>query len=120
MLRSSFSQLLLPLGVLLALMLSLVSIALSIQPPRIASFDMKATLQLFSKQFAAQELSDDERQKVIARFSRAMEAGADEYSNDHRMVVLVSPAVVEGAVDATPVIQEAIKARLQQGGAARD
>ena len=103
------------LGIFLALILSVVAIALSMQPPRMASFDMKGTLRLFSQQLAAKELSDEEREQAIARFTHAMEVATEAYSREHRMVLLVAPAVIDGAVDATPVIQAAIKVNMQQG-----
>lgn len=76
--------------------------------PKVVSFDLQGTVSLFSSQLAKskQQLSDSEREAKIQLFSDALYQATRVYAERNNAVVLVAPAVIAGAEDATLDIQK--------------
>ena len=73
--------------------------------PVTAAFNMKQTVDAFFDSASQKQLSEAQSKALSARFNRALEAS--------HAVILVSPAVVQGAPDITREIQQDIARRLR-------
>lgn len=88
--------------------------------PVTVSFDLTRTVDQFRDQMAQQisaekPLTEAQIAQTSHRFQEAMSRSLDEYSRQHRAVILVSPAVVTGTPDITADIQAAIAEKMNGG-----
>jgi len=98
---------------LLSLQLLLTLLLWSNRQPQLVLFDMKATVQLFSKQLASSHLSEAQQQALSAQFSKTLEKVIAEYSRDHHVILMNPATVVTPLPDVTEAIQDAVAVRLQ-------
>lgn len=99
---------------LLVLGLLLVGLTiLATRQPNLVEYDMNDTVINFHRSIENTELSAEQREKEIARFTKAHEDVIRDYAKRHNAVVLVSPAVVSGTVDVTKIIQNSLLEALQ-------
>lgn len=59
------------------------------------------------------QLSEAQSKALSARFNTALEASLQAWQQKHHAVILVSPAVVQGAPDITQEIQQDIARRMR-------
>ncbi|MGE0968602.1 type-F conjugative transfer system protein TrbI (plasmid) [Klebsiella sp. WOUb02] len=83
--------------------------------PRVVAFDMKKTLDAFMDDVSRKSLTQAQSKALSERFNGALEQSLAAYQQDNHVVILVSPAVVQGAPDVTRKIQTAIARRMQEG-----
>ncbi len=81
--------------------------------PRVVAFDMKKTLDSFMDSVSQKQLTEAQSKALSDRFNDALEKSLAEYQQQHHVVILVSPAVVQGAPDVTRNIQHDIARRLK-------
>lgn len=82
--------------------------------PEVVAFGMKATVDAFFESAAKKQLGEEESKALALRFNAAMEASLADWQQKHRAVVLVAPAVVQGAKDITRDIQQDIARRMRE------
>ncbi|EPJ8561992.1 type-F conjugative transfer system protein TrbI [Klebsiella pneumoniae] len=101
--------------VLLALATSafLSRVVLEYSTPRVVAFDMKKTLDSFMDSVSQKQLTEAQSKALSDRFNEALEKSLAEYQQQHHVVILVSPAVVQGAPDVTRNIQHDIARRMK-------
>lgn len=101
--------------VLLALATSafLSRVVLEYSTPRVVAFDMKKTLDSFMDSVSQKQLTEAQSKALSDRFNDALEKSLAEYQQQHHVVILVSPAVVQGAPDVTRNIQHDIARRMK-------
>lgn len=83
--------------------------------PRLVAFDMKGTLDRFMDDASKKTLSPAQSKSLSDRFNRTLETVLADYQQNNHVVILVSPAVVQGAPDVTLKIQTEIARRMQEG-----
>ncbi|EMX4676088.1 type-F conjugative transfer system protein TrbI [Escherichia coli] len=76
--------------------------------PVTAAFNMKQTVDAFFDSASQKQLSEAQSKALSARFNTALEASLQAHA-----VILVSPAVVQGAPDITREIQQDIARRMR-------
>lgn len=81
--------------------------------PRVVAFDMKKTLDSFMDRVSQKQLTEAQSKALSDRFNDALEKSLAEYQQQHHVVILVSPAVVQGAPDVTRNIQHDIARRMK-------
>ena len=81
--------------------------------PRVVAFDMKKTLDSFMDSVSQKQLTEAQSKALADRFNDALEKSLAEYQQQHHVVILVSPAVVQGAPDVTRNIQHDIARRMK-------
>lgn len=91
-------------------------ILMSWKDREIVSFNMKETVDTFSRQVIAQKHSDEEVKRLTEKFNAALSKSVAEYAGKHNAVVLVRPAVVEGVKDVTTDLQNEIAIQMQGQG----
>lgn len=107
---------------LLSLILSVSALIIALyasgnRSKAIVSFDLKATQTSFSEALASNKaMTEAQKQTLASRFGKTLETIINEYAHDHRVVILVKPAVVSGSKDITADIQQQILAKLQGAG----
>ncbi|HCB0376737.1 TPA: type-F conjugative transfer system protein TrbI [Klebsiella pneumoniae] len=101
--------------VLLALATSafLSRVVLEYSTPRVVAFDIKKTLDSFMDSVSQKQLTEAQSKALSDRFNDALEKSLAEYQQQHHVVILVSPAVVQGAPDVTRNIQHDIARRMK-------
>ena len=101
--------------VLLALATSafLSRVVLEYSTPRVVAFDMKKTLDSFMDSVSQKQLTEAQSKALSDRFNDALEKSLAEDQQQHHVVILVSPAVVQGAPDVTRNIQHDIARRMK-------
>lgn len=101
--------------VLLALATSafLSRVVLEYSTPRVVAFDMKKTLDSFMDSVSQKQQTEAQSKALSDRFNDALEKSLAEYQQQHHVVILVSPAVVQGAPDVTRNIQHDIARRMK-------
>ncbi|ENQ2180340.1 type-F conjugative transfer system protein TrbI, partial [Shigella sonnei] len=67
--------------------------------PVTAAFNMKQTVDAFFDSASQKQLSEAQSKALSARFNTALEASLQAWQQKHHAVILVSPAVVQGAPD---------------------
>ncbi|HFI2580774.1 TPA: type-F conjugative transfer system protein TrbI [Escherichia coli] len=77
--------------------------------PVTVAFNMKQTVDAFFDSASQKQLS----KALSARFNTALEASLQAWQQKHHAVILVSPAVVQGAPDITREIQQDIARRMR-------
>lgn len=78
-----------------------------------AAFNMKQTVDAFFDSASQKQLSEAQSKALSARFNTALEASLQAWQQKHHAVILVSPAVVQGAPDITREIQQDIARRMR-------
>ncbi|QRS33580.1 type-F conjugative transfer system protein TrbI (plasmid) [Klebsiella pneumoniae] len=87
-------------------------VVLDYSTPRVVAFDMKKTLDSFMDSVSQKQLTEAQSKALSDRFNDALEKSLAEYQQ-HHVVILVSPAVVQGAPDVTRNIQHDIARRMK-------
>ena len=77
------------------------------------AFNMKQTVDAFFDSASQKQLSEAQSKALSARFNTALEASLQAWQQKHHAVILVSPAVVQGAPDITREIQQDIARRMR-------
>lgn len=88
-------------------------VVLEYSTPRVVAFDMKKTLDSFMDSVSQKQLTEAQSKALSDRFNDALEKSLAEYQRQHHVVILVSPAVVQGAPDVTRNIQHDIARRMK-------
>lgn len=83
--------------------------------PKTVSFDMAGTVNSFMSQAAEKSLDEAQIKALTARFNMALSDSLTAYQREHRAVIIVAPAVVGGAEDITPVVQQTIAEKMAEG-----
>jgi len=81
--------------------------------PSVVEYDINETVASFHQSIGQSELSDEQREKEITRFTQTLDDVVQQYAIDNHVLVLVSPAVVSGAVNVTQEIQQSLLQTLQ-------
>ena len=88
-------------------------VVLDYSTPRVVAFDMKKTLDSFMDSVSQKQLTEAQSKALSDRFNDALEKSLAEYQQQHHVVILVSPAVGQGAPDVTRNIQHDIARRMK-------
>ncbi|WP_434670917.1 type-F conjugative transfer system protein TrbI (plasmid) [Klebsiella sp. B345] len=88
-------------------------VVLEYTAPRVVAFDMKKTLDSFMDSVSQKQLSEAQSKALSERFNSALEQSLADYQQQHHVLILVSPAVVQGASDVTRTIQHDIARRMK-------
>lgn len=99
----------------LAVSVFLTRVVLEYTTPRVVAFDMKKTLDSFMDSVSQKQLSEAQSKALSERFNSALEQSLADYQQQHHVLILVSPAVVQGAPDVTRKIQTDIARRMNGG-----
>ncbi|WP_350495102.1 type-F conjugative transfer system protein TrbI [Klebsiella michiganensis] len=97
----------------LACNVMLTRVMLAYTTPRVVAFDMKKTLDSFMDSVSQKQLTEAQSKALSDRFNDALEKSLADYQQQHRVLILVSPAVVQGASDVTRTIQHDIARRMK-------
>lgn len=81
--------------------------------PRVVAFDMKKTLDSFMDSVSRKQLTESRSKALSDRFNDALEKSLDDWQRRNHVLILVAPAVVNGAPDITLSIQRDIARRMQ-------
>lgn len=81
--------------------------------PRVVAFNMKNTLDSFMDSVSRKQLTESQSKALSDRFNDALEKSLDDWQRRNHVLILVSPAVVNGAPDITLSIQRDIAKRMQ-------
>ena len=109
-------NLLLVAATILSINAAVTSLLISTRTPIVVSFDMKKTLDKFTEQIGAQSLDEPQTSALTERFMASLTAELQEWQRRHDALILVTPAVVSGAVDITDEIQASVANRMSAGG----
>ena len=90
-------------------------VVLEYSTPRVVAFDMKKTLDSFMDSVSQKQLTEAQSKALSERFNSALEQSLADYQLQHHVLILVSPAVVQGAPDVTRTIQTDIARRMKGG-----
>jgi conjugal transfer pilin signal peptidase TrbI len=99
----------------LAVVVTVSMVTVRLSTPRIVTFDMKGTMDLFIQQTAQQKMDTEKAKALLGYFNRALMQSLTEYQTTHRAIILVAPAVVSIQPDITTEIQNDIARRMQDG-----
>lgn len=91
----------------------LTRVMLAYSAPRVVAFDMKKTLDSFMDSVSQKPLTEAQSKALSDRFNDALEKSLADYQQQHHVLILVSPAVVQGAPDVTRTIQHDIARRMK-------
>ena len=97
----------------LACNVMLTRVMLAYTTPRVVAFDMKKTLDSFMDSVSQKQLTEAQSKALSDRFNDALEKSLADYQQQHHVLILVSPAVVQGASDVTRTIQHDIARRMK-------
>ena len=97
----------------LACNVMLTRVMLAYTTPRVVAFDMKKTLDSFMDSVSQKPLTEAQSKALSDRFNDALEKSLADYQQQHHVLILVSPAVVQGASDVTRTIQHDIARRMK-------
>ena len=75
--------------------------------------DCRLQHETFFDSASQKQLSEAQSKALSARFNTALEASLQAWQQKHHAVILVSPAVVQGAPDITREIQQDIARRMR-------
>lgn len=100
-------------GTILATNVFITSLVLAHTAPRVVAFDMKKTLDSFMDSVSQKPLSEAQSKALSDRFNAALEQSLADYQKTNHVLILVSPAVVQGAPDVTRKIQTDIATRMK-------
>lgn len=115
-LRSRRRALLIAAGVVGVLLANgLITYAITrVTAPRAVAFDMKRTVDAFFDSASQKKLSEEQTKALSNRFNTALEGSLLTYQQRHHVLILVSPAIVQGAPDVTRDIQQDIARRMRE------
>ena len=88
-------------------------VVLEYSTPRVVAFDMKKTLDSFMDSVSRKQLTESQSKALSDRFNDALEKSLDDWQRRNHVLILVAPAVVNGAPDITLSIQRDIARRMQ-------
>lgn len=91
----------------------LTRLQLAYTTPRVVAFDMKTTLDSFMDSVSQKPLTEAQSKALSDRFNDALERSLADYQRQQHVLILVSPAVVQGAPDVTRKIQADIARRMK-------
>lgn len=97
----------------LAASAGMTSLMLTHTSPRVVAFDMKKTLDSYMDSASQKPLTEAQSKALSDRFNSALEQSLTDYQQQHHVLILVSPAVVQGAPDVTRAIQHDIARRMK-------
>ena len=97
----------------LACNVMLTRVMLAYTTPRVVAFDMKKTLDNFMDSVSQKPMTEAQSKVLSDRFNEALEKSLADYQQQHHVLILVSPAVVQGASDVTRTIQHDIARRMK-------
>lgn len=103
--RRCLRSLLLVAFCILCLNAAVTSLLLYWKTPETVSFDMKGTIDQFTRQMDAQSPDEARTKALTTRFTAALDRTLKAWQQSHDALILVQPAVVSGARDITPEIQ---------------
>lgn len=83
--------------------------------PVVAAFNMKSTVDAFFDSASRRSLDEAQTKALSERFNASLEASLRDWQVRHRGLILVSPAVVQGAPDITREIQTDVARRMKEG-----
>lgn len=81
--------------------------------PSIVEYDINETVARFHESIGKSELTDEQREQEITRFSQTLDEVVREYARNNHVVIFVSPAIVSGAVNASQEIEQLLLQALQ-------
>ncbi|EHN8311553.1 type-F conjugative transfer system protein TrbI [Salmonella enterica] len=81
--------------------------------PEVVAFGMKQTVDAFFDSASQKKLTEAEAKVLSERFNRAMKDSLQAWQRKHHALILVAPAVVQGAPDITRDIQQDIATRMR-------
>lgn len=81
--------------------------------PVVVAFNMKSTVDAFFDSASRKSLDEAQTKALSDRFNAALEASLKNWQEHHRGLILVSPAVVQGAPDITRDIQKEVARRMK-------
>ncbi|WP_253030870.1 type-F conjugative transfer system protein TrbI [Escherichia coli] len=81
--------------------------------PVTVAFNMKQTVDAFFDSASQKKLSEEQAKALSGRFNTALESSLQAWQQEHHAIILVSPAVVQGAPDITRQIQQDIARRMR-------
>ena len=83
--------------------------------PKIVIFDLKGTYKTYLKQAAQRHLAAAQMEQSGKHFAAALSYSLESYQKSHpNHTLFVKPAVLSGAKDVTPEIQQLIAKRMQK------
>ena len=100
-------------GTILATNVFITRLVLAHTAPRVEAFDMKKPLASFMDSVSQKPLSEAQSKALSDRFNAALEQSLADYQKTNHVLILVSPAVVQGAPDVTRKIQTDIATRMK-------
>lgn len=83
--------------------------------PVVAAFNMKSTVDAFFESTTRRSLDEAQAKALSDRFNASLEASLRDWQVRHRALILVAPAVVQGAPDITREIQTDVARRMKEG-----
>ncbi|EAA2099738.1 TPA: type-F conjugative transfer system protein TrbI [Salmonella enterica subsp. enterica serovar Bredeney] len=81
--------------------------------PVTVAFNMKQTVDAFFDSAGQKKLTEAQSKALSGRFNAALETSLQAWQREHHAVILVSPAVVQGAPDITREIQQDVARRMR-------
>ncbi|EMI7394143.1 conjugal transfer protein TrbI [Klebsiella oxytoca] len=105
--------LILLVSLVLTISAGMTRLMLTYTTPRVVAFNMKKTLDSFMDSVSQKQLSEAQSKALSERFNAALEESLADYQKKNHVLILVSPAVVQGAPDVTLKIQTDIATRMK-------
>ena len=105
--------LILLVSLVLTISAGMTRLMLTYTTPRVVAFNMKKTLDSFMDSVSQKPLSEAQSKALSDRFNEALEQSLADYQKTNHVLILVSPAVVQGAPDVTRKIQTDIATRMK-------
>lgn len=84
-----------------------------ISTPAVAAFNMKGTIDAFFDSVSRKSLDEAQSKALSERFNNALETSLRDWQQRHHALILVAPAVVQGAPDITREIQRDVAHRMK-------
>lgn len=81
--------------------------------PAVAAFNMKSTVDAFFDSASRKSLDEESTKALSERFNAALESSLRDWQVRHHGLILVAPAVVQGAPDITREIQKDVARRMK-------
>lgn len=105
--------LILLVSLVLTISAGMTRLMLTYTTPRVVAFNMKKTLDSFMDSVSQKQLSEAQSKALSERFNAALEESLADYQKKNHVLILVSPAVVQGAPDVTLKVQTDIATRMK-------
>ena len=93
-----------------------LSVSCPFNRPVVVAFNMKSTVDAFFDSAGRRSLDEAQTKALSDRFNASLEASLRDWQVRHRALILVAPAVVQGAPDITREIQTDVARRMKEGG----